>query len=81
MAAALTVGVVVDGLQAPQQQIGVQVHRAAIHAYRVVLKPIIAGSTHCKFEPTCSEYSLRVVQRHGWPRGSLLTFQRLASCR
>lgn len=77
----LALGAGIDGFQTPQRQIGVRFHHAAIESYRALLKPLIEGSTRCKFKITCSEYSLRVVSEHGWPKGGLLTIQRLARCR
>lgn len=78
---AIMLGVVFDGFQAPDRQIGVRAHHAAILAYRAALRPLIEGSTRCRFEVTCSEYSLRAVRTYGWPKGGVLTLKRLMACR
>jgi uncharacterized protein len=49
-----------------------------VKAYRLVLSPWLGGS--CRFEPSCSAYSLEALQQHGAFRGSYLTLYRLARC-
>ncbi|HYU56987.1 MAG TPA: membrane protein insertion efficiency factor YidD [Actinomycetota bacterium] len=34
----------------------------------------------CRFEPSCSEYALGALDRHGAARGSWLALRRLARC-
>jgi len=51
---------------------------ALVSAYRVGLRPLLVGS--CKFCPTCSEYFLEAVQRHGPVRGVWLGLRRLLRC-
>ena len=34
----------------------------------------------CRFHPTCSEYMMEAVGKHGTPRGVWLGLQRLAKC-
>lgn len=46
--------------------------------YQVVLRPLLIGS--CKYCPTCSEYFIEAVQKHGAWRGGLLGLRRLARC-
>lgn len=35
----------------------------------------------CRFTPTCSEYALRAVERHGAARGGWLGAKRIVRCR
>ena len=49
-----------------------------VKAYRVLLSPWLGSA--CRFEPTCSAYSLQALQQHGAMRGSYLTLHRLARC-
>ncbi|MBI4584303.1 MAG: membrane protein insertion efficiency factor YidD [Planctomycetes bacterium] len=35
---------------------------------------------HCRFRPTCSEYFIEAVKKHGAWRGSLLGLWRLLRC-
>ena len=34
----------------------------------------------CRFQPTCSHYSLEAVRRHGFLRGGWLMLRRLLRC-
>lgn len=49
-----------------------------VKGYRLLLSPWLGSA--CRFAPTCSEYSLFALQRHGALRGSGLTLARLARC-
>ena len=51
---------------------------ALVRAYRVLLSPWLGSS--CRFEPTCSAYSLQALQDHGATVGTYMTLQRLARC-
>jgi uncharacterized protein len=35
----------------------------------------------CRFTPTCSEYAVEAVERHGAGRGAALAARRLGRCR
>ena len=49
-----------------------------VRAYRLLLSPSIGSA--CRFEPTCSAYSLQALDKHGAAWGSYLTLARLARC-
>ncbi len=49
-----------------------------VKAYRLLLSPWLGSS--CRFEPTCSAYSLEALQLHGAMVGSYLTLARLGRC-
>ena len=49
-----------------------------VKAYRLLLSPCLGSS--CRFEPSCSVYSLQALHQHGAARGSYLTLHRLARC-
>lgn len=50
----------------------------AVRGYRLLLKPWLGNA--CRFEPTCSQYALDALQRHGAARGTLLAGGRLLRC-
>jgi putative membrane protein insertion efficiency factor len=49
-----------------------------IKAYRYFLSPLLPPA--CRYQPSCSEYALIALGRHGPLRGSWLTLCRLARC-
>jgi putative membrane protein insertion efficiency factor len=49
-----------------------------VKGYRLLLRPWL-GSV-CRFEPSCSVYSLQALQQHGAAMGSYLTLRRLVRC-
>ena len=49
-----------------------------VKGYRLLLRPWLGSG--CRFEPTCSTYSLQALEQHGAVRGSYLTLRRLARC-
>ena len=46
--------------------------------YKAVISPWLPPS--CRFVPTCSEYALEAIERHGALRGLYLALRRLARC-
>lgn len=52
--------------------------------YQRVLSPVIhfigGPGFGCRYDPTCSEYFLQAVQKHGALKGSWLGIRRLARC-
>jgi putative membrane protein insertion efficiency factor len=51
---------------------------ALVRAYRVAISPWLG--VRCRFQPTCSEYTLEALDRHGAFRGTMLAARRIARC-
>jgi uncharacterized protein len=49
-----------------------------VKAYRLLLSPWLGSA--CRFEPTCSAYSLQALKQHGAIAGATLTAYRLVRC-
>jgi len=49
-----------------------------VRAYRLLLKPWLGNA--CRFEPSCSAYTLQALQRHGASGGIMLGGWRLLRC-
>jgi len=49
-----------------------------IKAYRLVLSPWLGN--HCRFTPSCSQYSITAIERFGLRRGGWLALRRIGSC-
>lgn len=50
----------------------------AVHQYQYWLGPIFGGQ--CRFYPTCSNYCILAIRKHGFWKGCLLTAWRLLRC-
>ena len=49
-----------------------------VRAYRLLLSPWLGSA--CRFEPTCSVYTLQALQLHGALAGSYLGAARILRC-
>jgi len=49
-----------------------------VRAYRFFLSPWLGSA--CRFTPTCSQYALQALERHGPAAGSYLAARRLLRC-
>ena len=49
-----------------------------IRAYQALISPLFPSC--CRFAPTCSQYAVEALSRHGVWRGLGLTLRRLARC-
>ena len=49
-----------------------------IKLYQMTLSPFIGRS--CRYTPTCSNYGIEAIRKHGPLKGSWLTLKRLLSC-
>ncbi|MBP6095873.1 MAG: membrane protein insertion efficiency factor YidD [Methyloversatilis sp.] len=46
--------------------------------YRYAISPLLGSN--CRFMPSCSEYAVEAIKRHGSLRGSLLSMRRVMRC-
>ncbi len=51
---------------------------ALIRGYRYLLSPW--WGNHCRFTPTCSEYAMQAIDRHGAVGGCRLALRRILRC-
>ena len=52
--------------------------RVLIRGYQLVLRPVLGPN--CRFSPSCSDYALQALERHGAMRGSFLAAWRILRC-
>jgi putative membrane protein insertion efficiency factor len=86
---ALSVGVSILGLtllvldleRQPRQQLLGSLYQKSIRIYQTVGRPLLRGRVRCRFRPSCSEYSIEAVRRHGLVAGVAMTIHRLQGCR
>jgi putative membrane protein insertion efficiency factor len=50
-----------------------------IKAYKVAISPLLPFN-HCRFFPSCSDYAVEAIEKHGAMRGSVLAAGRLFRC-
>jgi putative membrane protein insertion efficiency factor len=51
---------------------------ALVWVYRVTLGPFMGG--HCRYDPTCSQYMIDAVHKHGAMRGAWRGIKRIGRC-
>jgi uncharacterized protein len=51
---------------------------ALIKLYQWIVSPLIGPK--CRFTPTCSQYAIEALKKHGLIKGSWLTIKRLSRC-
>jgi putative membrane protein insertion efficiency factor len=49
-----------------------------IRGYQILVSPLLGAN--CRFHPTCSEYALSAVSRHGVLRGGRMALVRILKC-
>lgn len=51
---------------------------ALVKTYRVAISPLLPP--RCRHLPTCSEYCIEALEKHGPVRGGMLAVKRIARC-
>ena len=49
-----------------------------VYLYRYSISPLLPSS--CRYTPTCSEYTIIAVKKHGIIKGCWLSAKRISSC-
>lgn len=49
-----------------------------VRAYRAVISPWLGSN--CRYQPTCSAYTMEALRKHGGLKGSWLAAKRIAKC-
>ena len=49
-----------------------------IRGYQKFISPLLGP--HCRFTPTCSEYSYQAFQKYGFFKGLVLSVKRISRC-
>ncbi|MDP2159517.1 MAG: membrane protein insertion efficiency factor YidD [Flavobacterium sp.] len=49
-----------------------------VRAYQVLISPLTPAT--CRFEPTCSHYTIDAFKKHGVLKGFWLSLKRISSC-
>ena len=49
-----------------------------IKLYQILISPLI--EPNCRYHPTCSQYSIEAINKHGPFKGTWLAIKRISSC-
>ncbi len=49
-----------------------------VRLYQLIISPMLPPS--CRFTPTCSQYAIEALEKHGVVKGGWLTLKRIARC-
>lgn len=49
-----------------------------VRGYQVAISPLLPPS--CRYSPTCSQYAIDALRRHGAAKGGWLALRRLGRC-
>ncbi|MBK7473881.1 MAG: membrane protein insertion efficiency factor YidD [Betaproteobacteria bacterium] len=52
--------------------------RALLRIYQYVFRPMLGQN--CRFYPSCSDYAMEAIDKHGALRGSWLAIRRIGRC-
>jgi len=71
---------VLDSCRSPTNQVTGHLYVTGVHVYQAIGRPLLKGRIQCRYQPTCSEYSIAAVRKYGLRQGFLLTVKRINSC-
>ncbi len=55
-----------------------KIAKKLIRFYQIFISPILGFN--CRFNPTCSQYAIEVIERFGVVKGTLLAVKRVLKC-
>jgi putative membrane protein insertion efficiency factor len=58
--------------------VGRWVLRASHRLYKGTFSPLLGNA--CRFDPSCSDYAVQAIEKHGWFRGFWLMLRRISRC-
>jgi hypothetical protein len=61
-----------------RHSVGTRLLLLVLRAYQLLLGPFLGGA--CRFYPSCSNYAMQAIERHGARRGAALAAKRLLRC-
>ena len=62
----------------PLARLGAGVLIFLVRGYQVVLSPLLPPA--CRYYPSCSQYAIEALEKHGALRGGWLAARRIARC-
>src|SRR5580700_2059694 len=78
---ALVAAACADSFRQPANQATAHLWTRAVRFYQAHGRRALQPYVQCRYTPTCSEYSIEAVEKHGIRRGLYLSVKRIQSCR
>jgi len=72
--------VLADGFRAPANQATAALYVRFVSGYQSAVSPGLSSWIECRYQTTCSRYSVTAVERFGLFRGLAMTAARLSRC-
>ena len=66
------------GQESPRVGWAAWIMTALLRGYQLTLSPLLGPC--CRFQPSCSEFALEALARHGALRGTWLAIHRIGRC-
>jgi len=60
------------------KKIAIKIFIILIKSYQYTISPLLPAS--CRYTPTCSNYSIEAIKKHGIIKGTYYTIKRILSC-
>ena len=79
--AVLALASLLDSFQSPADSYLVSGYVGAVHCYQKLSRPCLSHYCSCRFQPTCSNYSISAVEKYGLFKGMAMTIDRLSRCK
>ncbi len=76
----LAIAPFVESYRPPAEQLTGRLYVRVVTLYHAWASPLLANRIRCRYRPTCSQYSIEAVRRHGLLPGLILTWRRVRSC-
>ena len=77
----ILISIITDALLPANYQPSAKILVGCVGLYQKIIRPIIKKHCKCRYEPTCSDYSVIALTRYGTYTGGWLTLKRVMSCR
>ena len=71
-------GIVSKAEEVPPPSLGARLMMALVRFYRACISPVLPRC--CRFTPTCSQYALEALGKHGFWKGTALAVWRILRC-
>lgn len=67
--------------RAPSSQVSARLLIWGIKGYQATLSPLLGEmGVHCRYQPTCMQYAIMVLEEFGTLKGGWLAFRRILTC-